>query len=570
MTAQTSLLERRGLATLAVVGLCVLCGVLPVVTGNGVLGLAIPLAIFGALVFFRLPLGAKLVCVFIFGILADDPAENPGMGVFKTPLAWPGEVLYTALEKTLGVPGLKMYGMELLFMLVGVLVYWRARGRRFVETPALYAEGKRTWRSSPAFVWGCWSAIFGLGVMFLWGTLRGGPLRFSLLQARALLFVFVIALVLAPTFNHRRYIHVVLGSIVGLAFVRSLMGIYYWLAILQFEMFGETESGSGTYVLTHSDAFLDAIALLIVVLALLMRPSVRTFLLALVTIPPIMYFIVVNNRRLALVELVAGLFAVYFLADKKLRRLVHRIAFAMLPFLLVYVAAGWNSTARWAAPVQSLRSVSSSSDTSSQTRDIENYNLILTLKPNPILGQGLGHEYNEVVRAWSIADKFEAYLYVPHNSLLWLWTAGGWVGFTLVWIFFVCCAFLAYRLARGGINGLGAAGQAESGMAEKMLAYVAVGTTAAFAMQAFGDMGLQSWMVTLITGSVMALLGANAERVEPWYATPVPDLEAEVRVAEPPHAEHVEATVEPKRGAGEAVTALERRRRPRGNGEGEA
>ena len=46
-----------------------------------------------------------------------------------------------------------------------------------------------------------------------------------------------------------------------------------------------------------------------------------------------------------------------------------------------------------------LRSMGSSEDSSTQTRDIENFNLIHTLKQHPVLGSGFGHEYIELVQA---------------------------------------------------------------------------------------------------------------------------------------------------------------------------
>jgi len=52
----------------------------------------------------------------------------------------------------------------------------------------------------------------------------------------------------------------------------------------------------------------------------------------------------------------------------------------LLPLVAVYAAAGWNSTSGVFKPVAMVRSVSSQEDSSSKTRDIENFNLIQTLK----------------------------------------------------------------------------------------------------------------------------------------------------------------------------------------------
>src|SRR5690606_31658915 len=99
-------------------------------------------------------------------------------------------------------------------------------------------------------------------------------------------------------------------------------------------------------------------------------------------------------------------------------------------------------------PVQVLKSVTDSSDSSSETRDIENYNLIVTARQKPILGSGLGHEYIEQVVAYDISAAFEAYRYVPHNSVLWLLGAGGLVGFSAIWALLLTGAFLAVRTYR--------------------------------------------------------------------------------------------------------------------------
>jgi O-antigen ligase len=59
------------------------------------------------------------------------------------------------------------------------------------------------------------------------------------------------------------------------------------------------------------------------------------------------------------------------------------------------------------------------------TRSVENYNLIYTMRQNPILGQGFGHKYIEKIQAYDVSHHFNAYEYVPHNSILWVLTSGG-------------------------------------------------------------------------------------------------------------------------------------------------
>jgi hypothetical protein len=164
---------------------------------------------------------------------------------------------------------------------------------------------------------------------------------------------------------------------------------------------------------------------------------------------------------------------------------------------MLYVAAGWNSNAAVFRPVSTLRSLSSNEDASSQTRDIENYNLIQTLKRNPILGSGFGHEYVELVQANRVDQIFAQYRYIAHNSVIWLLSLAGWAGFTMLWIIFPVGVLIALHVHR-----------ASTAVVDRVTALAAVVAVLCFLLQAWGDMGLQSWMGTLVATSLMGAAGA--------------------------------------------------------------
>jgi O-antigen ligase len=113
------------------------------------------------------------------------------------------------------------------------------------------------------------------------------------------------------------------------------------------------------------------------------------------------------------------------------------------PLLIAYIAVGWGRTEGIFKPVGAISTMmGKNEDSSSETRNIENYNLIMTLKSNPILGSGWGHEYDEVSVAYSIKEFFEQYRFIPHNSVLGVLAFTGLFGFTGIWQIFPVATFL--------------------------------------------------------------------------------------------------------------------------------
>src|SRR5205823_14279352 len=112
------------------------------------------------------------------------------------------------------------------------------------------------------------------------------------------------------------------------------------------------------------------------------------------------------------------------------KRALARLGLLAAPLFAAYVVAGWGSPASVFRPVAAIRSMVAAdksahgADESTESREIENYNLSQTLRRHP-LGTGLGHEYEEVVRGPDISSSFALYRYIPHNSVLWLMSAAG-------------------------------------------------------------------------------------------------------------------------------------------------
>src|SRR6185369_18002177 len=90
----------------------------------------------------------------------------------------------------------------------------------------------------------------------------------------------------------------------------------------------------------------------------------------------------------------------------------------LAPLTLIYILIGWSSTnGALFKPVRIIRSaVDSESDASTQWRDVENYDLLYTIRQFPIFGAGYGHGFWEVMPLPAVDYQLE--LFIPHNSVL--------------------------------------------------------------------------------------------------------------------------------------------------------
>ena len=70
-----------------------------------------------------------------------------------------------------------------------------------------------------------------------------------------------------------------------------------------------------------------------------------------------------------------------------------------------------------------------------------------------IIGSGFGHEYFEMVEANRVDQYFAQYKYIAHNSVLWLLSLSGFLGFAAVWLVFPVAVLIAL-VAHGPVTAL--------------------------------------------------------------------------------------------------------------------
>jgi hypothetical protein len=284
--------------------------------------------------------------------------------------------------------------------------------------------------------------------------------------------------------------------------VKFAIGLYFY------EVICRPLNYRPTYVNTHNDTVLYSVAVVLVAANAIYNRGLRSLLLALVCLPPLALAIVINNRRLAYVSLGACAVCLYLLLPPgRLKKRILMGALTASPILSIYVAIGKNAQAGIFGPAAKIWSLFSGEDRSAGTRDIENYNLVMTLKPFPfpLLGQGFGHEYNEISKADSIVEFFALYKYIAHNSVLWQWTLGGLFGFTAMWMLFALGVFFAARafyFAKRAVD--------------RVAAITCLAVIVAHEIQEWGDMGSQNWLGVFIFAAAIAMAGKLAVGVGAW------------------------------------------------------
>jgi O-antigen ligase len=236
------------------------------------------------------------------------------------------------------------------------------------------------------------------------------------------------------------------------------------------------------------------------------QPVKRNFMACLFLVPLIAVGMVANDRRLVWVELLIPLIA-YWLVSRRsqIKRYFVRGLLLALPLIVGYVGAGWNSTSGVFAPVRTLRSVGDSDvDASTMYRDLENFNLLMTLRLNMVTGAGFGQPFAEVVTLPNISF-FQEYRYLPHNSVLGLWAFAGPFGFTGLTAAMVVAIYLAAR-----------AYQYVKQPDERTAAVMVMAVILIYMVHCWGDIGFTERRSMYLVGPVLAIAAQLAVSSGAW------------------------------------------------------
>ncbi|HVP69295.1 MAG TPA: hypothetical protein VMT17_18745 [Anaeromyxobacteraceae bacterium] len=453
----------------------------------------VPLVVFGlAFLLWRTPL-RYIAAALLFLSLALDADTNGVRDRWSYPLEPLRVLFFENLHKIIPISALKLSLLDLLVALVVALVVYRRAMARGTD-----GHGVRSvnWLRMVLLL-----ALAGMIGALGWGVARGGVFQQAYWQLREPIYLPILALVFLACFKDSSDLRPIGAAVVGAAVYKSLVCIYFYQAVArQFNY-------RPPYVTSHTDSVLFSVAIMIALIAWHERLEIRTRMVLLAAVPVVLLGIYTNNRRLAWVELGVSLLVAYALTPWTfVKRTLARFAIIGSVFFLAYMVVGWNSTAGVFRPAQMVRSVVDAKvDRSSLDREVENYNLVITLRTNPLLGLGLGHEYVEFTKGDDISVAFPQYRFIPHNSVLGLVAFGGFLFFTLMWLPIVTGMYLAirsYRLAPTPLT--------------RAAALSVVTVLIAYELQGWGDMGIQAWSAVFLVGVALAVVGQLAPAVGAW------------------------------------------------------
>ena len=381
------------------------------VVGNGLLMAVPPIGVLLAWALISLPF--QLIAPVVAGVLLtlSPPSARPADGRWSSPIDWAGVLVYKNLP----------FKLAFADIIIAVLIL------RAAMIVAL-GEGRRdgTTRKPPKpFAQACVIAILAVAAMSFYGLAQSGNFRQILWQVRVPTLLAGLALaasVAATPVGIRRFRNAVLFA----GIVKVVLGAWFYFLILP------TIPGRENviYMTTHSDSVLWSSGLAILIAEWFEIRTIgarrRLFVFGI----PFIFGMVINNRRTVWVSVAASLLFIVMVATPTVKRELARLLAVAWPLIAVYVALGLaiGSHSSIFKPVNMTQSVLFQTDASSDSRDVENINLLYTNKLSRGIGSGFGHEYVELIPSVDLSAVFEQYKYIPHNSFLGLWAFMGIAG----------------------------------------------------------------------------------------------------------------------------------------------
>lgn len=419
--------------------------------------------------------------------------RDMGEGGYWDTILWPANVAwFGTLKEFAGVPGASLS----VFTLVSAGLLYRAIKERRADG----REPPPAWAKSILYVFA--GTLLALCVL---GIARGGGIEPAFRQTIHLFQIPLVALLFLYALRVPEDLAAVGTIIVTTALARSLIVFFVYFAICVPN--GITEQpGKPEWCTNHSDSVLFVTAILVLAAHAIEQRQSKATTRALVLGGVLILAILLNNRRLAFVSLgIAPLVMYLALKPSKRKRRVTALMALAVPLVAGYVLVGAESTSGSAffKPAKAVMSVLDQKDTSSQSRDIENENLIYTLSQNPVLTTGFGHEYeyspnNPPV---DLSEVFKSFRLIAHNGVLWMWSLAGVFGFTLLWLVYPLTGTMAVRAYRAADTPL-----------ERSASLAALGAMVVCVIQIWGDQGFSSYMTILVFGVAFATAARLAAR----------------------------------------------------------
>jgi hypothetical protein len=445
----------------------------------------------------RAPLRSSLLALMFFAYVLENPNDALASGFWHTPGASIGFVFFLHLKAMTGISFLFLSPLEYaIFFLLGLSYFRKVSGSKIDSAGRINAPKPLMRLCRVSLLTSLWMTVLGVS--------RGGNFNFALWQLDKVVYLPILAYLFDSALQGPKDIVAIGKTLLWAGLYRAGLAGYIrnYVEVPKTE-WGESLMATAT---THHDTMLFAAATLVLLLPVVERAGKGALLRVLFLLPILAWGMISNSRRMVWVQIVLVLVTLYFVTPPNaIKRRIRRALLLLSPAIAGYIMVGWNIKGNPAfKPVGIIRSVvEPSTDSSSLWREIENYNLLFTFRQTPILGQGYGFGFWEVIPLPAVNYSLERYC--PHNAIFGIWAFGGVIGYTglvLLWAGCVYCAMRAYRNTRVPL--------------ERVAAMMCIGSVLIYLIQSYGDLGLGSWAGVFLMAPSVAMAGKLAVSTGAW------------------------------------------------------
>ena len=276
-------------------------------------------------------------------------------------------------------------------------------------------------------------------VCVIWGTVHGlttgGDLKIIVNEVRSFWYLFVGYLLAYNLVRSKKHLYWFFWFVILCAGIKALEGTYIYIFIIHGDLASNHE------IMAHEESYFWVSILLLIILFSLHFRYRPQFYTALALVPFLLIALIANNRRAdfvaLLVEIVVAWVLVFAVKPEGRKSLV-KVLIVVALLGGAYVAAFSNGHGGISEPARAVVSVfhpDPSDAASNLYRDIENYDLKYTVKLNP-MGLGFGKQFLEPILLPDISALDLYYLYIPHNTIYWVWMRLGPIGYLALWYLF--------------------------------------------------------------------------------------------------------------------------------------
>ena len=408
---------------------------------NIFLPLALLIAVLTPIMLWRFPrltlyLTLAAVCLFEVGpVRGLDGRQFADAVTDRIPFFWNINTIFQVYLE-MAFKGVPLSLFEVFILIAGVCSCLRAV---YTQTVSL--------RGGPLLVP---VIAYMLFVLMGWvhGILTGGDFKISLQEVRSQFYFGLAYLLAVNMIRDRRHLTTLLwvtAACIGLKAILLTVRRYVTLSGMPIP-----DQGVGA----HEEAFfMDAFLLLLLALAICRAlPRLRWLMWSLA--PFVVVGNLVLNRRAAtaaMIFLIPLLFLAAYQAIPERRRLIAVLGVILAVGAAVYYPLFKNNDSVLAQPARAMKSnfePDARDASSNAARDSENTDLMATIRSAPILGNGYGQPYLQVIPLPDVVKAYELEPFIPHNQILWVWERVGSFGFLIFWMMFSAIMIFAGQAVR--------------------------------------------------------------------------------------------------------------------------